>query len=59
MGKTFRYIQNDDVLRTYNELKDTTLAMRPLVIARNGDYSLLLETRGDGEKCLAGSRFAR
>ena len=48
MGKTFRYIQNDDVLRTYNELKDSTLAMRPLVIARNGDYSLLLETRGDG-----------
>ncbi len=47
MSKTFRYIQNDDVLRTYNELKDTTLAERPLVIARHGDYSLLLESRGD------------
>ena len=47
MSKTFRYIQNDDVLRTYNELKDTTLAVRPLVIARHADYSLLLDSRGD------------
>lgn len=42
MSRTFRYIQNDDVLRTFVELKDTTLAERPLVIARHGDYSLLL-----------------
>ena len=47
MSKTFKYIQNDDVLRTFTELKDTTLAERPLVIARNGDYSLLLENRGE------------
>ncbi len=47
MSKTFRYIQFDDVLRTFTELKDTTLAERPLVIARHGDYSLLLESRGE------------
>ncbi len=47
MSKTFQYIQNEDVLRTYNELKDTTLAVRPLVIARHGDYSLLLESMGE------------
>ena len=47
MSKTFKYIQNDDVLRTFNEMKNTTLAERPLVIARHGDYSLLLEKRGD------------
>jgi hypothetical protein len=47
MSKAFRYIQNDDVLRTFNELKETTLKERPLVIARHGDYSLLLESHGD------------
>ena len=47
MSKTFRYIQNEDVLRTFNELKDTTLAERPLVIARHGDYSLYLESLGE------------
>ena len=47
MSKTFRYIQYEDVLRTFNELKDTTLNERPLVIARHGDYSLLLEKRRD------------
>ena len=47
MSKTFKYIQNEDVLRTFTELKDTTLTERPLVIARHGDYTLLLENRGE------------
>ena len=47
MSKTFRYIQYEDVLRTFNELKDTKLAERPLVIARHGDYTLLLEKRSE------------
>ena len=47
MSKTFKYIQYEDVLRTFNELKDTTLSERPLVIARHGDYSLLLESLGE------------
>ncbi len=47
MSKTFKYIQNEDVLKTFTELKNTTLAERSLVIARHGDYSLLLERCGD------------
>ena len=47
MSKTFKYIQNDDVLKTFTELKNSTLAERSLVIARHGDYNLLLERRGD------------
>ena len=47
MSKTFKYIQNEDVLKTFTELKNTTLAERSLVIARHGDYNLLLERRGD------------
>lgn len=47
MSKTFKYIQNEDVLKTFTELKNTTLAERSLVIARHGDYNLLLEKRGD------------
>ena len=47
MSKTFRYIQFEDVLKTFTELRSTTLTERPLVIARHGDYSLLLEKRED------------
>ena len=43
MSKIFRYVQNDDVVKTFNNLKGTVLAKRPVVIARHGDYSLLLE----------------
>lgn len=42
MSKTFRYIQNDDVLKTYKELRDTLLSERPVIIARHGEYSLQL-----------------
>lgn len=43
MSRTFRYIQNDDVLKSFMEFRDTILNERPLVIARHGDYSLLME----------------
>ena len=49
MSRTFRYIQNDDVLKSFNEFKDTILAQRPVVIARHGDYSLFLIRVSDGE----------
>ena len=43
MSRQFRYIQNDDVLRTFREFKDTILSERSVVIARQGDYILQLE----------------
>lgn len=49
MSRTFRYIQNDDVLKSFNEFKDTILVERPVVIARHGDYSLFLIRISDGE----------
>ncbi|SFP79526.1 hypothetical protein SAMN04487928_10875 [Butyrivibrio proteoclasticus] len=49
MSKTFRYIQNDDVLKSFNEFKNTILVERPVVIARHGDYSLFLIRISDGE----------
>lgn len=47
MSKTFRYIQNDDALRTFIEFKDSLLSQRPVIIARHGDYSLLMEKVSD------------
>ncbi|WP_026652022.1 hypothetical protein [Butyrivibrio proteoclasticus] len=47
MGRTFRYIQNDDVLKSFMEYKDSLLSERPVVIARHGDYSLVM-------RCLSG-----
>ena len=46
MSRTFRYIQNDDALKTFKEFRDTILSQRPVVIARHGDYSLLMEKLG-------------
>ena len=46
MSRTFRYIQNDDVLRSFTEFKDV-IRKRPVVIARHGDYILHLS-------CLSG-----
>lgn len=46
MSRTFRYIQNDDVLRSFTEFKDV-IRKRPVVIARHGDYILYLS-------CLSG-----
>ncbi|MCR5670775.1 MAG: hypothetical protein K6G10_07190 [Butyrivibrio sp.] len=43
MSRIFRYIQNDDVLKSFAEHKDTILSERPLVIARHGDYTLYLK----------------
>lgn len=47
MSRTFRYIQDDDALKTFREFKDTVLSERPVVIARHGDYSLLMEKLGE------------
>ena len=43
MSRLFRYIQNDDVLKSFMEFRDTILRERPVVIARHGDYSLYLK----------------
>ena len=44
MSRTFRYIQNDDVLKSFKEFRDSILSERPVVIARHGDYSLFLRS---------------
>ena len=49
MSRLFRYIQNDDVLKSFLEFRDTLLKQRPVVIARHGDYSLYLKTISDDE----------
>ena len=49
MSRTFRYIQNDDVLKSFKEFRDTLLSERPVIIARHGDYSLYLEKKSDTE----------
>ncbi len=43
MSRLFRYIQNDDVLKSFMEFRDTILKERPVVIAKYGDYSLHLK----------------
>ena len=47
MSRTFRYIKNDDALKTFKEFRDTILSQRPVIIARHGDYSLLMERLGN------------
>ena len=49
MSRLFRYIQNDDVVKSFSELKNTVLRERPVVIARYGDYSLFLKLISDNE----------
>ena len=49
MSRLFRYIQNDDVLKSFLEFRDTLLKQRPVVIARHGDYSLYLKTISNDE----------
>lgn len=49
MGRTFHYIQNDDVLKSFVEFKDSVLRDRAVVIARHGDYSLFLKYISDDE----------
>ena len=53
MGRTFHYIQNDDVLKSFVEFKDSVLRDRAVVIARHGDYSLFLKYIPDDELGLA------
>ena len=43
MSRTFRYIQNEDVLKSFLEFRDSVLQERPVVIARHGDYALFLK----------------
>ncbi len=47
MSRTFRYIQYDDVLKSFVELRDTVLKQRPVIIARHGDYALYLKNLDD------------
>ncbi|RKM61980.1 hypothetical protein D6855_00765 [Butyrivibrio sp. CB08] len=47
MSRLFRYIQNDDVLKSFLEFRDTILQERPVVIAKHGDYSLYLKVISD------------
>ena len=47
MSRTFRYIQNDDVLKSFIKFKDSILIERPVVIARHGDYSLTMTRVSD------------
>jgi ribosomal protein L20A (L18A) len=49
MSRLFRYIQNDDVVKSFSELKKNILRERPVVIARHGDYSLFLKLISDNE----------
>ncbi len=44
MGRTFKYIQNEDVLKSFMEFRDTVLNERSIVIARHGDYTLFLKS---------------
>ena len=47
MGRTFQYIKNEDVLKSFIKYKDSLLDERAVVIARHGDYSLFLEKESD------------
>ncbi len=47
MPRMFRYIQNEDVLKTFRELNRTVLLERPIIIARYGDYSVFLKYVSD------------
>ena len=49
MSRMFRYIQNEDVVKSFLELKDSVLKERPVVIARHGDYSLFLKRISEKE----------
>ncbi len=42
-------MQNEDVLKSFEEFKDSVLLERPVVIARNGDYTLFLRRVSDNE----------
>ena len=49
MSKLFRFIQNEDVLKSFEEFKNSVLLERPVVIARHGDYTLFLRRISDDE----------
>ena len=49
MSRLFRFIQNEDVLKSFEEFKDSVLLERPVVIARHGDYTLFLKRVSDNE----------
>ncbi|WP_026516682.1 hypothetical protein [Butyrivibrio sp. MC2021] len=47
MSRTFKYIQYEDVLKSFREFQKTILAERPVFIARHGDYVLQMESVDD------------
>ena len=49
MSKLFRFVQNEDVLKSFEKFKNSVLLERPVVIARHGDYTLFLRRISDDE----------
>ena len=49
MSRLFRFVQNEDVIKSFEELKNSVLLERPIVIARHGDYTLFLKRVSDDE----------
>ncbi len=47
MSRLFRYMQHDDVVKSIEELRDTVLRERPVVVSRCGDYTLFLKHISD------------
>ena len=43
MSRMFRYIQNEDVVKSFRELSKSVLRERPVIIARQGDFTLFLK----------------
>lgn len=49
MSRTFRYVPDEEVLKTFCDVRNTILNERPLVIARHGDYTLTLSREEDDD----------
>ena len=49
MSRLFRFVQNEDVIKSFEEFKNSVLIERPIVIARHGDYTLFLKRVSDDE----------
>jgi ribosomal protein L20A (L18A) len=59
MSRLFRFIQNEDVYKSFQELKSTVLLERPVVIARDGDYSLFMKRLSDDDLQLVTENTAK
>jgi hypothetical protein len=59
MSRLFRFIQNEDVYKSFQEFKSTVLLERPVVIARDGDYTLFMKRLSDDELQLVTENTAK